>query len=116
MPPWTVRSASAITGKPRIANWFQTPVTATASVTALDLKPQRRSIPKDIAIPTAGPPGATTVSAVDACVTTNACRKRSPGSAAIQGGAKVARLSTVAPPSRAQSCHENPLTTSQTEA
>ncbi len=115
-PPWTVRRASAITGKPRITNWFQTPVTATASVTAAGLKPHFRSIPNDSAIPTAGPPGATTVRAVDACVTTNAWRKRSPGSAAIQGGANVARLSTVAPPSRAKSCHENPLTTSHTEA
>ena len=35
------------------------------------------------------PPGATSVDAVDACATTNAWRKRVPGSAAGQGGAYV---------------------------
>ena len=41
-------------------------------------------------------PGATIESAVEACVIISAGRKRSPGSATIHGGAKVAMLSAVA--------------------
>ena len=39
---------------------------------AVPAKPQPRSIANDSAIPTAAPPGATYVEAVEACVTTNA--------------------------------------------
>ena len=71
-------------GKPRITNWFQTPVTTTASPTGRPLKPQARSIANDVAMPTAAPPGATIESADDARVTRAACRYRRPGSAAIE--------------------------------
>ena len=59
-------------GKPRIASWFQTPTTVTASATAPLSKCQPRSIAKDTATPGAAPPGAMYVDAVDACVITNA--------------------------------------------
>ena len=68
-------------------SWFQTPVTVTASATGRPLNPQPRNIAKETAMPGAAPPGATYVEAVDACVTTNAWRKRRPGSAACHGGA-----------------------------
>ena len=59
-------------GKPRIASWFQTPISVTASATAPPSKCQARSIAKETAMPGAAPPGATYVEAVDACVMTNA--------------------------------------------
>ena len=78
-PPFTLSRKSATTGKTRLASWFQTPVSVIARVTSAERKPQARSIPQEPAIPTAAPPGAMIESAVDACVTTNACRKRRPG-------------------------------------
>jgi hypothetical protein len=59
LPPLAVNSANASAGKPRIASWFQTPVSVTARVTALAEKPQLRSIAAESPTPTAGPPGAT---------------------------------------------------------
>src|SRR5436189_61110 len=49
-------------------------------------KPQARRTPKEPAIPAAMPPGTTIESAVDACVTTNACTNERPGTATIRGG------------------------------
>ena len=77
--PVSVSSPSPIVGKASIASWFQTPVTATASPTGEPAKPQARSIANESAIPTATPPGAMYVDAVDAWVTTNAWRKRKAG-------------------------------------
>ena len=57
-PPVSVSSASASVGKPRMASWFQTPVSVTASATWSAWKPQANSIAAEIPIPTAGPPGA----------------------------------------------------------
>jgi hypothetical protein len=54
------------------------------------------------------------VDAVEACVSAKALRKPRPGNAAIHGGAKVTRLSTVARSRAATCCHESPLTTRQT--
>jgi hypothetical protein len=73
-------------GSPRIRSWFQTLVTTTASPTGRPLKPQALSIAKELAMPTAAPPGATVDSAVDASVTRVACQYDSPGSAATHGG------------------------------
>ncbi len=88
LPPETVSSASATAGDPSCRNWFQTPVTVTASATAPGSKPQARNIPYARAIPTAGPPaGATYVDAVEAWVTVSAGTNLSPGSAAMNGGA-----------------------------
>ncbi len=101
-------------GKASIASWFQTPVRATARPTAGLANPHARSIVNESAIPTATPAGATYVEAVEAWVTTNAWRKRRPGSAAIQGGANVARFSRVAPRRRAMSVHESIVTAPQT--
>ena len=56
--PVSARSASPTVGKASIASWFQTPVTATARLTAAAWKPHARSIAKDSAIPTATPAGA----------------------------------------------------------
>ena len=61
-------------GNARFANWFQTPVTATARVVGAAPKPQARSIVYEPAIPTAAPAGVTIESAVDACVMTRAWR------------------------------------------
>ena len=75
-----------------LANTFQTVVAAVPTVTCSTVKPQRRSIEYEIAMPTASPPGSTLEAAVEACDSTRACRNERPGSAAIQGGANVARL------------------------
>ena len=112
--PVNVSSTSARVGKASMESWFQMPVSATASPTAALTKPQARSIANESAIPTATPPGATYVEAVEAWVTTNAWRKRRPGSAAIHGGANVTRLRIVAPARSAMSFHDSPLTTPQT--
>ena len=95
-------------------SWFQTPVTVTASATGRPLNPQPRSIANDTAMPGAAPPGATYVDAVDAWVTTNAWRKPSPGSAAIQGGAYVRTFTSDATASATNDSHVSVLTTSQT--
>ena len=97
-----------------MASWFQTPVSVIARVTSAVRKPQARSIPQEPAIPTAAPPGAMIESAVDACVIANAWRKRRPGSVTIHGGAKVTRLSTVAPISTSTHSQVSVLTTPQT--
>ena len=110
----SVSRATATIGNASIANWFQMPVTASASVTGRPVNPQPRSIPYDTPMPTAAPPGSTKVDAVEACVSTNACRNRSPGSDACHGGAYVARLSAVAPTSRPTCPHDSVLTTPQT--
>ncbi len=83
-------------GKASVESWFQTPVTATASPTGPLPNPQERSIEYEPAIPTAAPAGETSESAVEAWLIMNAWRKPIPGSAAIQGGANVTRLITVA--------------------
>ena len=57
-PPVSVSSTSASVGKPRIASWFQIPVSVTASATSSAWKPQAKSIAAEMPIPTAGPPGA----------------------------------------------------------
>src|SRR5262245_7005888 len=101
-------------GKPKMTSWFQTPVTVTASVTGRPLKPQARNIANDTAIPGAKPPGAMYVDAVDACVTTNACRNLRPGRAACQGGAYVARFTSTTASSARTCGHESALTTCQT--
>ena len=44
--------------RPRIASWFQIPVSVTARATSLAWKPQPSSIAAEIPMPTAGPPGA----------------------------------------------------------
>jgi len=64
--------------------------------------------------PTAAPPGAMYVEAVDAWVSTNARRKPRPGSAIIHGGAKVTRFSSVAATSAAICSQDSCLTTDQT--
>ena len=46
----------------------------------------------DPAMPTAAPAGETRESAVAAWVSMNACRNPSPGTATIQGGAKVSEV------------------------
>ncbi len=97
-----------------MTSWFQTPVTVTARATGGPLKPQARSMSADTAMPGAKPPGATYVDAVDACVTTNAWRKRRPGSAACHGGAYVARLTRVMPTSASRLGHVSVFTTPQT--
>ena len=58
LPPLSVSTANATVGKPRIASWFQIPVSVTARVTAPALKPQSRRIAAESPTPTAGPPGA----------------------------------------------------------
>jgi hypothetical protein len=112
--PEAVRRASATTGRARLASWFQTPAIATATPTERRSKPHERSIENEPAMPTAAPAGETIESAVEACVSTIACRKRRPGSADIHGGANVTRLSATAPASRAQSCQSSPRSTSST--
>ena len=111
---WSVRSASAITGKPSSANWFQTPVTAAARPTGPAEKPEPRSIAKASATPTAAPPGAMYVDAVEACVSTNARRKPMCGRAAIHGGANVTRLTSVTSTSAPICVQESCRTTRQT--
>ena len=90
------------------------PAIATARPTAPGSNFQDRSIEYDAAMPTAAPAGETIDSAVDACVMAIASRKPSPGSAAIHGGANVARFSTTAAASTAQSCQSRSRTTSRT--
>jgi hypothetical protein len=64
--------------------------------------------------PAANPAGTTIDSAVDACVTVNAWRKLSPGSATCHGGANVIRLIAVATRSATIHSHESSVTTPQT--
>ena len=66
---WFHAPATAMMGKPRITNWFQTLGSTTARPTGRPLNPQARSIANEVPIPTAAPPGATEESAVDASVT-----------------------------------------------
>ena len=114
LPPVSVSSASAIAGKPRIASWFQIPVSVTASATSSAWKPQASSIAAETPTPTTGPPGARYVPAVEACVTVSACRKRRPGSAAIQGGANVTMFSRTVASKIPIHAHESIFTWSQT--
>ena len=65
-------------------------------------------------MPTASPPGSTLAAAVEAWESTIACRKESPGSAAIQGGPNVARLTIAAAASAATPPPLSPETASQT--
>ena len=65
-------------------------------------------------MPTAAPPGAMYVDAVEAWVETNARQKPSPGSVAIHGGANVARLISVTIPSSASDRASRVLTSCQT--
>ena len=80
------------------------PAIATARPTAAGSYLHDRSIEYDAAMPTAAPAGETIDSAVEAWVIAIASRNPRPGSAAIHGGGKVARLRTTAPARRSQSC------------
>src|SRR5436190_43989 len=71
-PPANVSSASATAGATSMKSWFHRPVSVTASVTAAGVNPQPRSIANASPMPTAAPPGATYVDAVDACAITDA--------------------------------------------
>ena len=74
LPPSAARSANASDGMPKIINWFQTVATVTAVVIAREEKPHAFNIANDSPIPTAGPPGATYVEAVDASELASAAR------------------------------------------
>src|SRR5262249_21257057 len=100
-------------GKVRFRNWFQRPVSVIARATLFDEKPQARRMPYDPATPAATPPGMTIERAVEACVTMNACRYASPGSATIHGGAYVTRLTAVAPSNARIRGQESRCTTPQ---
>jgi hypothetical protein len=67
-------------------------------------------------MPTAMPPGTTLARAVDAWVTASAERKPRPGSATIQGGAKVTMFRIVAPISARIHGQDSVVMTSQTSA
>ena len=113
-PPEIVSRKIATIGNERLSSWFQSPVRVTARVTRRVANPQLRSIANDVATPAAIPAGTTSESAVETCVTTVAWTNDSPGSATIQGGAKVATLSTAAPTSTAIHTQESSWTTSHT--
>ena len=114
--PSIVSRKTAMIGNARFMSWFQRPTRVTARATSRAGKPQRRVIPYEPAIPTAAPPGNTSDSAVDACVSSIARTKPSPGSAIIHGGANVARLMHVATTSATIHGHDRPFTTCQTSA
>ena len=101
--PPRARSPTATTAKLTLAIVFQTAVAAVATATCSTRKPQRRSIEYDSAIPMASPPGITLDAAVEACDITIAWPKDRPGSAAIQGGAKVTTLRIAVPARSARS-------------
>jgi hypothetical protein len=97
-----------------LRNWLQRLTSVSARVISRFGKPHVRNIPNDAPIPTAGPAGITSESAVEAWVSSSARTKRSPGSAATQGGANVRRLTAVTARSATIHCHESSLTMSQT--
>src|SRR5262245_43285753 len=94
--PVTASPKTAMIGYARFASWFQTLTRVTARAIGLLPNPQTLRIPTWPAMPIAAPPGATIESAVEAWVIISAGQKRRPGSATIQGGANVQRLSAVA--------------------
>ena len=112
--PPIARAPTPATAKMTLAKAFQTVVAAVPTATCSTPKPQRRNIEYERPMPTASPPGSTLEAAVEAIESTSACMKDRPGNAAIQGGAKVARLSSATTTSAAMSCVLRPVMISQT--
>ena len=109
-------SKTATIGNAKLMSWLHRLTIVSERATSRAGKPQRLVIPYEPAIPTAAPPGNTSESAVDACVSAIARMKPRPGSAIIHGGANVARLMHVATTSATTHSHDRPFTTFQTSA
>ena len=111
----SVSNPSARAGAPNWNSWLQTPVSVTASVMSAARKRHARSMAKLTPIPTAAPPGAMYVEAVDDSETVSAGMNLRPGSADIRGGAYVTMLIAVNTASRTASGHVSVCTASHTE-
>ena len=112
--PPVASNPTATTANTTLAKALKTAVAAVATATCSARNPQRRNIEYERAMPTASPPGTTLDAAVDACDITSAWTNERPGSAAIQGGAKVRRLRTAAATSATRSSVLRPETMSHT--